>query len=353
MARIGLGIGTSHAPQLSTPPQEWGQRAQADHRNPALAFRGRDHTFDQLRDLRQAAFAAECDPELWCKRHAANRAAISELGRVTHAADLDVLVIVSSDHKETFTDELLPQFAVYWGDAVQHEPFTQADLDAMPPGLAIAEVANVPEEGTTRRCHGALALHLIKQTSRAGFDPGASRQLPPGKYRDHGIPHGWGFVLQQILGGGADIPAIVPVFVNTFWEPNPPSAKRCYDFGMALGAAIRSYPGDLKVGLAASGGLSHFVIDEELDRRFLEALETKDGEAMAGLPDDVLRSGSSELRNWIVVAGALADTSLSARVMEYQPCYRSEAGTGCGMGFVAWQDVQGTAHAQEDALVQR
>ena len=27
MAQIALGIGTSHGPQLSTPPQEWGQRA--------------------------------------------------------------------------------------------------------------------------------------------------------------------------------------------------------------------------------------------------------------------------------------------------------------------------------------
>ena len=68
------------------------------------------------------------------KRHAASRAAIEELGRFVKQAELDVLVIVSSDHKETFSDELLPQFAVYWGDTVQHVPLTQAHLDAMPPG---------------------------------------------------------------------------------------------------------------------------------------------------------------------------------------------------------------------------
>ena len=59
-------------------------------------------------------------------------------------------MVVWSDHKETFDDELLPQFAFYWGDTVGHEPFTQDDLDAMPPGLAIAEVANQPEQSTTR-----------------------------------------------------------------------------------------------------------------------------------------------------------------------------------------------------------
>jgi 3-O-methylgallate 3,4-dioxygenase len=339
MAHIGLGIGTSHAPQLSTPAEEWGQRARADHRNPALAYRGGDHSFEELSRLRGAAFAEECDPDLQRERHARSRAAIDELGRIVRDSGVDVLVVVSSDHKETFTDELLPQFAIYWGETVQHEPFTQEALDAMPPGLAIAEVANVPAESTTRRCHKELALHLIRETSTAGFDPGASGRLPAGKYGDHGIPHGWGFVLQQVLGGGAagDIP-IVPVFVNTFWEPNPPSPRRCHDFGTALGAAIRSFPDDVSVGVVASGGLSHFVIDEELDRRFLAALTEGDGEFLRSLPADLLRSGTSEMRNWIVAGAAVADTPLRARVVDYVPCYRSEAGTGCGMGFVAWQE---------------
>ena len=337
MAQIRLGIGTSHAPQLGTPPDQWGLRVQADRANPALVFRGKDYPFAELRDLRGAAFAAECAPEVWRARHAASHSAIDELGRIVREADLDVLVIVSSDHKETFTDELLPQFAVYWGDAVEHMPLTQEALDSMPPGVAIAEVENHPEEPTTRRGHSALALHIIKQTSRAGFDPAASRELPAGEYNDHGIPHGWGFVIQSILGGGTDIPAVIPVFINTFYEPNPPSAKRCYQFGLALGEAIRSFPGDLKIGLVASGGLSHFVIDEELDRGFLEALRTKDAGFFTGLEDEVLRSGTSEYRSWITVAGALAESPLSAEVVSYQPCYRSEAGTGCAMAFVAWR----------------
>jgi hypothetical protein len=336
MAQIALGIGTSHAPQLSTPPEEWGQRARADHRNTALAFRGGDYSFSELSGLRSAAFAGECEPALQAERHRRSRAAIDELGRIVRDSGVDVLVVVSSDHKETFDDELLPQFAVYWGETMRHEPFTQEHLDAMPPGLAIAEVANVPAEGTTRPCHSELALHLIREVSAAGFDPGASRELPAGRYGHHGIPHGWGFVLQQLLGGQVTIP-VVPVFVNTFWEPNPPGARRCYDFGVALGAAIRSFRRDIRVGLVASGGLSHFVIDEELDRGFLKALVEKDGDFLAGLPASLLRSGTSELRNWIVVGGAAAQTPLSAEVIDYLPCYRSEAGTGCGMAFAAWR----------------
>ncbi len=343
MAEIVLGIGTSHGPLLNTPPAEWGQRAAADRRNKALVWRGEEYTFDELAVARGQDFADECAPEVWQRRHAACRAAIAELGAVVRAAEVDVLVVVSSDHKETFGDELLPQFAFYWGDSVGHEPFTQADLDAMPPGLAIAEVANQPEVSTVRETHGELALHLIRATSAAGFDPAASRTLPAGKYGTGGIPHGWGFVYQQVLGGaetstGADVP-FVPLFVNTFWEPNPPSAARCHDFGLALGEAIAAFPGDARVGLVASGGLSHMVVDEELDRGFLDALFAADREHLAALPDAVLRSGTSEMRNWIVVGAALQGRGLSPRLVDYQPCYRSEAGTGCAMGFATWQSA--------------
>ena len=60
MAHLTLGVGTSHAPQLSTPAGEWSQRARADHRNLALAFRGGTYSYEELSELRNAAFAGEC-----------------------------------------------------------------------------------------------------------------------------------------------------------------------------------------------------------------------------------------------------------------------------------------------------
>jgi hypothetical protein len=270
------------------------------------------------------------------ERHARCRAAIGEIGRIIRDSGVDVLVIVSSDHKEIYGDELLPQFAIYWGETMRHEPYTAAQLASMPPGLAVAEVANQPGQPEVRQGHAALGLHLIREVSGAGFDPSAAKTLPAGRWENHSIPHGWGFILQQVLGGKDLIP-IVPVFVNTFYQPNPPAAARCYDFGVALGAAIESFPQDLRVGVVASGGLSHFVIDEDLDRGLLQALTGKDKEFMASLKDDELRSGASEVRNWVTVGGAMASTELTARVVDYVPCYRSEAGTGCAMAFMAWQ----------------
>lgn len=335
MAELVLGIGSSHAPQLNTPPEEWEQRTAADRRNQALVFRGNTYTFEELLTAR-GDFAHELGVDTYREKLRRCRSAIDQLGDAVDAADLDVLVIVSSDHKETFNDEILAPFTVYWGESVQHEPYTQEALDGMAPGLAIAEVANVPDISMTRECHAPLGLHIIQSTQAAGFDPAASKQLPAGKHEDHGIPHGWGFIIQHVLGGHDELPPIVPIFVNTFWHPNPPSARRCFDYGVALGEAIASFPEGLRVGIAASGGLSHFVIDEDLDRAVLQAFEEGDEEFLAGLPDDVLRAGTSEIRNWIVVAGAMQAAGLNARTVDYVPCYRSEAGTGCGMGSVVW-----------------
>ena len=61
----------------------------------------------------------------------------------------------------------------------------------------------------------------------------------------------------------------------------------------------------------------------------------KDGEGLRGLPTAKLESGNSEIRNWIAAAGAAEH--LPMHVVDYVPCYRSEAGSGVGMAFAVWQ----------------
>ena len=93
-------------------------------------------------------------------------------------------------------------------------------------------------------------------------------------------------------------------------------------------------PGDQRVVLLASGGLSHTKIDETLDGAFLSALERNDVGYLAAMPSDVLIEGTSEIRNWIIAAGAM---NRGARVIDYVPCYRNADGVGCGMGFAIWE----------------
>jgi OH-DDVA oxygenase/3-O-methylgallate 3,4-dioxygenase len=65
----------------------------------------------------------------------------------------------------------------------------------------------------------------------------------------------------------------VPVYQNTFFPPNQSTAKRSYRFGQVIKEAIESWPSEKRVAVFASGGMSHFVIDEEFDRKFVGALK--------------------------------------------------------------------------------
>src|SRR4029077_1478657 len=113
-----------------------------------------------------------------------------------------------------------------------------------------------------------------------------------------------------------------------------PLPKRCVRLGRALKELIESYPEDLRVGVLASGGLSHFVVEEELDHAVIEALRKKALDYLAGLAPRRLKAGSSEIRNWIVVESA--PTHLDLKWLSYTPSSRTPAGTGIGLGFASW-----------------
>jgi 3-O-methylgallate 3,4-dioxygenase len=129
----------------------------------------------------------------------------------------------------------------------------------------------------------------------------------------------------------------VPFIINTFYPPNQPSVRRCFSLGRALADTIAARDADLRVAIIGSGGMSHFVVDEELDRTFLDAMKRKDADALISIPPYNFRSGTSELKNWIPVAGAMKEMGLDMTVIDYQPLYRSAAGTGSGMAFAYWR----------------
>ena len=144
--------------------------------------------------------------------------------------------------------------------------------------------------------------------------------------------HAYSFMYYRYLKG-TRLP-IIPVFINTYNPPNPPTPRRCVHFGAALCELIRAYPQDIRVGLIASGGLSHFIVEEDLDRAVIEACRKKDLEALAALDPRRLKAGSSEIRNWIAVAAAATDLEMTW--ISYVPVYRTPALTGIGLGFARW-----------------
>jgi hypothetical protein len=79
------------------------------------------------------------------------------------------------------------------------------------------------------------------------------------------------------------------------------------------------------------------VIDEALDERVLSAMESGNEEVLARLPEDLFRSGTAEIKNWLPVVAAMDAEGRRFHKVDYVPCYRSEAGTGNAMGFGYWE----------------
>ena len=59
------------------------------------------------------------------------------------------------------------------------------------------------------------------------------RQLLQALSKAHGEGHAFGFVHQRLMREDAIVP-IVPVALNTYFPPNQPRPKRCYELGQAI-----------------------------------------------------------------------------------------------------------------------
>jgi hypothetical protein len=326
MAKIVAGLAASHSPQLSTPAELWRLHAERDQANKQLHFRGKVYDYEQLVEVRRDEhLERELADDVWVEKHRRCDAGIDALAETLAAAAPDVVLIVGDDQREMFLDDGQPTLAVFCGDSVECIPRPEED---MPPSIRPARWASYGETQVTYQVQSGLGRHVVARMMDEGYDVTYLTQQPGGR----SIGHAFNFVKIRIMRDL--VVPIVPVMVNTYFPPNQPTAARCYGFGQALARAIDSWDGDSRVAVVASGGLSHFVIDEELDQRVIAAFRARDAGAMTSISQTDLMSGTSEIRNWVVVGGAAE--MLDLEVLDYVPTYRSPAGTGCGMAFARW-----------------
>lgn len=335
MAKIALGIGSSHGPMLSTPPDMWHLRGEADRKNPKHFYRGEAYDFQKLLAARRPGFAAEITPAERQKRYDACQRALDTLAAKFREVRPDAVVIVGNDQRELFTDENTPAFLVYTGAKIENVPETEEAKAKMPPGIAIAEVGHCPPGGAVYSGATDLSLHILNSLLEQDFDMSESSRLPKVNGHEHGIPHAFGFLYRRIMVDNP--PPSVPLFLNAGIPNNKPKIGRCLQFGPALVKAIESWKEDAKVAVFCSGGLTHFVIDEDLDRRVLKGLQSRDEKDLAALPESYLLGNTCEIRNWLPVSAGMNSLGKKMTLVDYVPCYRTEAGTGNAMGFVYWQ----------------
>jgi hypothetical protein len=320
MAEITLGIGTSHSPMLSTPHEALAGLGDLD--------RGRLAEFAGKARENASWIGRELVPEVTRARHEATQAAIQQLRGILAEEAPDALVVIGDDQDEWFSADNQPALCIYWGESVENLP---PPLERVPP-LRRLSYWGFYGDGTNRAfpVDAPLGKYLVETlTKEHDFDVAHVRVQP----RHGPFGHAWNFVHQRIMGDR--IVPIVPVMLNTYYPPNQPTPRRCYQLGRAIRQTIEAWPARKRVGIVASGGLSHFFVDEELDRHVLQILAKKEADALIALPAAKLESGNSEIRNWITAAGALEH--LQMQLVDYVPSYRSEAGSGVGMAFAVWQ----------------
>jgi Catalytic LigB subunit of aromatic ring-opening dioxygenase len=325
MADIVLGIGTSHSPLLNSPAEDYPKHAAIDASGRKLLDKtGKPCTYGDLLEKADPSIKQQIEPKVLEERSARCTANIARLAKDLAEARLDALVIVGDDQHEQFFEDNMPAILVYWGDTIENNPL-HMDEDAPAFWRKARSQFHASDKPRQYPVDSKLGLSLIEGLIDQGFDVSHSKKLS----KEHGEGHAFGFVHVRMMPDKV-IP-IVPVALNTYFPPNQPRPRRCYDLGLAIRKVVQAFKGSERIGILASGGLSHFTVDEELDRGVLDAFKRGDGEALASLPVQKLNSGNSEIRNWITVAGAAGH--LKNVWQEYIPCYRSAAGTGCGMGF--------------------
>jgi 3-O-methylgallate 3,4-dioxygenase len=327
MARLVAAYGASHSIMLASTLEDWLTRFRES--DPKIAFADKDGSrlsYDTLLARAPADADRYITPEAITGRWNNVQAALARLKDDIAAAKLDVLIIVGDDQNELFQMEHLPTIGIYHGETIRNVARPQKD----PPNWREAARYRRLEDEADKDypVHRPLALHLITGAIEREFDVSSAGGLKEGQYEGHAFS----FIHRWFLKG-TDMP-IVPVFLNTYMLPNVALPRRCLKFGQAIGELVASFPEDMRVGILASGGLSHFVVDEEIDHIVMNALKQRDWPTLAAIRPERLRSGSSEILNWIVLAGALGDLSL--KWMTYAPGYRTPALTGTGLCFASW-----------------
>jgi len=312
MARLTAAFGTSHSPMLASRVEDWETGFLArDQARQFVDFDGNECDYATLLAHAPADALERIAPTKLERRHGEAMAAMARLRDDVAAAGLDALIVVGDDQEELFQHDNMPAIGVYYGATIRGRlPYQKEIVEADFP------------------CDAALARQLIAGLQQDGFDLSVMRALRDGQREGHA----YSFVHRFYLPDGVPI---VPVFLNAYYPPNQPSPARCVALGEALRRAVEALPGEARVGVMASGGLSHFVVDEVFDHAVIEALRRKDTAFFRNAPLTKLMSGSSEMRNWFCLAGALG--ALELQWVHYVPGYRTPALSGTGLCFASFR----------------
>ncbi len=247
-----------------------------------------------------AAFATVHAPQLFTRPPSedpaqldADIAAMRELGRSLDETKPDAIIVIGSDHLETFFLSSVPTFAVMSGE-VSHAVFAGRDYK-----LPI---------------HQGLAEDLLEGLMRANFDMSYSQ--------DAELGHAFAAVYEWVIEG-RKIP-VVPIFVNVYLPPLA-SARRCEALGREIKKIIEKRPE--RVAIVASGGMSHYPgtwkysqPNFDFDHWAIAKMEKGEHDALLDLSVEQLDEvGNTEMLPWMILFGAIGN--IPGELLSYQPTW--------------------------------
>jgi len=229
----------------------------------------------------------------------------------------DVAIVVYNDHVADFSFDKYPTFALGAAEryAIADEGFGTRPLPEVPGDVELSD-------------------HLCESLIADEFDLTVCQEM--------GVEHG--FLVPMNLcfphtKSGWPVRS-VPLQVNVVRHPLP-TALRCLKLGKALRKAVESYPGDLKVVVLGTGGMSHQLqgrrfgfMNERFDQWFLDQLE-RDPESLAQISHRKIMEEAGaeavELIMWLTMRGALSASAKRVHRHYYAPMTT-------GMGLITFQD---------------
>ena len=128
MAKIVLGLGTSHTPMLLADDQTLQRFVETDQKIKHRDKEGRPITYGELVEKADPKMAHLVAPANLVARQNVARGAIKRVAQTLANSDLDALIVMGDDQNESYKEDCRPAFAIYYGDTIrnsneQHEEY--------------------------------------------------------------------------------------------------------------------------------------------------------------------------------------------------------------------------------------
>jgi protocatechuate 4,5-dioxygenase beta chain len=214
----------------------------------------------------------------------------------------DVAVVFYNDHGLNFFLDKMPTFAIGAAENYRNEDEGW--------GLPLYK----PFKG-----HPKLSWHIIESVIQDEFDITTCQEM----IVDHALSIPFELAYPDVDAWPLKV---VPIAINTVQHPLP-SARRCLALGRAVGKALASWPGNERIVVFGTGGLSHQLegeragfINREYDQFCLNKLgPDPDALTRHSALDIVELAGSQgvEILNWIAARGALGSGTLVEKTRNY------------------------------------